>query len=555
MTRQLLLPVMLTCLGLAARADMLPDRQAGDEFQVNSQEYGDQRVPFVAVHPDGNGLVIWQWHGGPVASWDVLARRVDPGGVLPVPEFQVNDFDRGRQDGQHLAALPGGGFVAVWSGENRLGEPYVIQARRLDAAAHPIGSDLEVGGVPGELNIRPRVVGAEGDRFLVAWEGYDPNDGTLSIHGQWMSAIGAQAGPRLRISLQPGTAQRHVDLARNRDGRILAVWQSSEQDGSSWGVYGRCLDDNGGDSGEFLINQSTEGAQGRPRAAALGEAGFAVAWQDNRGLSSFEYQRIMLRHLDTGCQPRGDEQQVNVFDEGIQDLPAIAAAASGRQVVIWQSNPENFEDQGIYARLVDADGRFHGDPLRVSQEREAYQDFPEAAMLDDDGFIAVWESIGQDLSGFGIFARRIHPPRAATLEIVSGNGQSTGVGQAFDRPLVVQVSDQWGVSLPGQTVRFIGSEVGAGALFANGGSEQTRLTDGRGLASVEVLANGNSGVHEVHAHLDGAGLAAGFRLENRGSLLPEPHPVPSGRWPGWLLLVVCVLLTGWLPGRNGRTAR
>ena len=141
----------------------------------------------------------------------------------------------------------------------------------------------------------------------------------------------------------------------------------------------------------------------------------------------------MLRRFDADCQPAGPETQVNQFDEGIQDLPEIGLDGDGHYVIVWQSFPEDFEQQGIYGRRMTLAGEFLGDEFAIHQEIEAYQDFPTVSGLPDGGFIVTWESAGQDESGFGIYARRFLGPAPARLELLGGDNQQTEVGQPFAR--------------------------------------------------------------------------------------------------------------------------
>ncbi|QKK01470.1 MAG: hypothetical protein HND55_01680 [Pseudomonadota bacterium] len=540
-----LLPFAATLFcAVSGLVDAAPGSFAGDEFRINTHEANDQRVPLLASHQSGNTLVVWQSRNQAAAGWDIFARALSASGQAQGDEFQVNVFTGGRQDGQHLAALPEGDFVVAWNGGDRSGASHGIHARRFTSSGMPISADLPIGGMSEDLQILPRIAGAPNGGFLVVWEGRGIFDDTLSIHGRFMSSDGTPSGAIERISQYQNTNQRRVDLARNADGRYMIVWQSSEQDGESWGIFGRCLTADGDGGGEFQINQSIDGAQSQPRVVGLGDRGFAVAWHDNAGRSSFEYRRIMLRHFDRHCDPLGDELQVNQFDEGIQDLPAIGAGPDGSHIVVWQSLPEDFKLQGIYARRLDASGAFHGDPFRVSQEAEAFQDFPDVDMLPDGGFYVVWESIGQDESGFGIYGRRFDGPTAAILTAVSGGNQVTEVGRAFPEPLVVRVSDQWGQPLGGQWVQFVSQEAGAGGLFANGQPAESATTDADGLAVVEVQANDVAGQHEVLARTGEGGIEVRFQLENRGIPALAPIAVPAASGPAWLVLVAGLLLIG-----------
>ena len=106
-------------LPLAGQAETGIDGFAEDEFQINTYELNDQRIPAVAVDAEGNSLVVWQSQGQPENGWDVFARRLDANGDMQAPELQVNAFAAGRQESQHVTALPSGDFVVAWNGASR----------------------------------------------------------------------------------------------------------------------------------------------------------------------------------------------------------------------------------------------------------------------------------------------------------------------------------------------------------------------------------------------------------------------------------------------------
>ncbi len=82
---------------------------------------------------------------------------------------------------------------------------------------------------------------------------------------------------------------------------------------------------------------------------------------------------------------------------------------------------------------------------------------------------------------------------AATLNLVSGNGQSGTVSQALSSPLVVKVTDANGIPVSGVTVTF--------AVTAGGGSlnATTVTTNGQGLAYCTLTLGAVAGPNTVSA--------------------------------------------------------
>jgi hypothetical protein len=107
---------------------------------------------------------------------------------------------------------------------------------------------------------------------------------------------------------------------------------------------------------------------------------------------------------------RGDEFVVNTFTTGPQSYPSVASAADGRFVVAWQSLGQDGSNEGIFARRYTALGTaLGGAEFRVNAYTTSFQRFPKVASDAGGGIVVVWESFGQDGSGQGIYGRRFDP--------------------------------------------------------------------------------------------------------------------------------------------------
>jgi len=502
---------------------------ATPEFLVNSFEVGDQRIPVVASDASGHSVIIWQSRSEDAPGWNVYARRLDDRGGLIGAEFAVNVFKDGSQDGHHLAMNADGSFIVVWSGADRTSTSKVISLRHFDADGRPIAGDRRVSDTLDRNQLLPRLGLTGTGQSLVAWEAQAVASPTFDIVARSLDDDGQPISPIVPVNQFQDGAQRRVDLAVAKDGSHIVAWQDAVSDGNDWGVFLRCLDADGAGPDEIQVNQTTSAQQFRPRLARADDGRFAVVWQDTLGQSSFVYRRVMLRLYDADCQPQGPEIQVNQFDERIQDLPEITVDGDGHYVIVWQSFPEDFEQQGIFGRRVNGSGEFLGDEFAIHQEVEAFQDFPTVTGLPDGGFLATWESAGQDESGFGIFARRFLGPAPARLDLLGGDGQQTEVNQPFDEPISLVVRDQWGSVLDGEVLLLEAPDAQAGALFVNGSNQIQLRTDPNGQATIQTQANGVPGEYVVTITAPATGLVRTVALENLpDSRIGAPHPVPSG---------------------------
>ena len=83
------------------------------------------------------------------------------------------------------------------------------------------------------------------------------------------------------------------------DGGFFVAWESSNQDGSSSGIYGQRFDSSGDAvNGEILINDTTRGDQEHPAVTTLSDGSLVLTWQsDNLDGSS---SGIAAKHVQIG---------------------------------------------------------------------------------------------------------------------------------------------------------------------------------------------------------------------------------------------------------------
>ena len=92
--------------------------------------------------------------------------------------------------------------------------------------------------------------------------------------------VNLKAGPEFQINTETTDDQGYPAVTALSDGGFVVTWHSENQDGSKWGVYGQRYDKNGEKAGgEFQINTEATDEQSRPAVTALSDGGFVVTWQ------------------------------------------------------------------------------------------------------------------------------------------------------------------------------------------------------------------------------------------------------------------------------------
>ncbi len=201
----------------------------GPEFQVNSLASGDQQAARVAMAPDGRQVAVWQSKDQDGSGWGIFLQRYSDDGFADGLEQRVNSTTAGDQTQPSVAVAADGSFVVVWTSN---------------------GQDGGGGG------------------------------GNLGIYAQRYTADAQRIGGEFRVHSNLPDEQSAPNVAMDDAGRIVVVWQSKDQDGSGYGIYGQRFGIGGAAlGGEFRINATVAGDQKAP-AVAMGVGGaFVVTWQ------------------------------------------------------------------------------------------------------------------------------------------------------------------------------------------------------------------------------------------------------------------------------------
>jgi hypothetical protein len=301
------------------------------------------------------------------------------------PSFQVNNHSSTTQNEPSVARLNDGGFVVVWQGGGD-GDGAGIFGQRFDGAANRVGTEFPVNTRVRKNQTRPSVAAWGSSGFVVVWESFD-HEGA-GVFGQLFGDDGNRTGNEFRVnSTKPGD-QSAPAVAALSTGGFVVVWHSDGQDGSGYGVYGRRHDASGKRIGkEFRVNTTTEGNQMHPAVAPWGAGGFVVVWQ-SEGQDGDENGIYGQRYRATGRA--GKEFQANTSTIYDQSMPAVAALGDGGFVVVWQGFGE-IANYDIYGQRFAASGKRFKTQFRAN-DNTFVQQKPTVASFGSEGFVVFWES-------------------------------------------------------------------------------------------------------------------------------------------------------------------
>jgi hypothetical protein len=211
-------------------------------------------------------------------------------------------------------------------------------------------------------------------------------------------------------------------VAVSDSGTSVIVWYGSGE-GDTLGIFGRRFAADGTPmGGEFRVNTVTVEEQDDCAVAMNGSGAFVVVWESD--LQDGDEEGIFARRYDASGTPLDlVEIQVSTVSTDRQLDPNVAMADDGRFVVVWEAFP-NFDGSAgaVYARLFGADGIPTTGNILVNSTTFDGQRDPVVAMWPDGGFAVAWESASQDFeTTWGIIARVFDDTGAATTAEIDVN--------------------------------------------------------------------------------------------------------------------------------------
>jgi len=416
---------------------MLSASPVGSEFQVNSFATSAQSFSAIAADDDGNFVVTWSSYAQDGSSYGIYAQRYTADGTASGSEFLVNTDTASDQRGPDIAMDADGDFVIVWQSFGQDGSSNGIYAQRYDAAGMAQGSEFLVNTTTTSAQQAPAVaMDSDGD-FVITWESSGQDGSSYGIYAQRYNASGVAQGTEFFVNSITFSAQSQSDVAMDDSGNFVVTWSSYIQDGSDYGIYAQRYNAAGvAQDGEFRVNTFTTSRQNQPAIAMDADGDFAITWssfgQDGSNTA------IITRLYNAAGVAQGSEIQVNTFTTSGQSVPAIAMDADGDFVIAWRSATQDGGNTGVYAQQYSATGVASGPEFQVNTFTTDSQTVPAIAMDAGGSFIVTWNSYGQDGDSYGIYAQRYQLP--PTVTDLQANGQSVGVnGQLLTRPATMTV--------------------------------------------------------------------------------------------------------------------
>lgn len=358
-----------------------------------------------AADPAGGGLLSSPQGASASAGGAPLAARLQPG------DFTLNGTTAGDQGRAAAVALPGGGFVAVWS--TNVAGAGDVRMQRFGADGRPLGDEVVVA----TLGNSAGVTLLAGGGFLVSWSA-SPYMYEANGYGQRFDAHGAPVGGTVQLAatffkyvarplgLADGGFALAVDTIAGRYGADFGQVARYAADGTLVGTPVRLASELTPQTGAYDPNGA-----GSTTPARWADGRFAVAWI----ASGTGVAQVRLSRFDAQAGLVGTE--VVAQDTQLQN-PALAVLAGGQLALSWVSGATD-GPKALWLEVFGPDGGSLGRQA-VASGIDASSVTPRVAALGDGGLALGWRTDRYD-------ATTLH--RTVNAQRFGAGGQPAGAAE------------------------------------------------------------------------------------------------------------------------------
>ncbi len=227
--------------------------------------------------------------------------------------------------------------------------------------------------------------------YIIVWIDVSGLDGQgQGIFGQRFDASGEKVGPEFLVNTITSGDQFSPTIAVAPDGSFIVGWEGP---GSGTDVFAQRFDKNGVKVGtEFLLSTTVVGSQRYPEIQFFSDGTYVAAFVDGN--------QTVLQKFGADDRSRGVETRIISGAGDAVVMDALNVMPDGRVLQAWTSAND------VYAQLFDSNLQ----PIGVQTRLNSYiTDVQRYVVVRVDGvgnIWAVWESNGQDGSGYGAYVRR-----------------------------------------------------------------------------------------------------------------------------------------------------
>ncbi|KAJ6229018.1 dystroglycan [Anaeramoeba flamelloides] len=409
----------------------------GTDFAINTHVEDDQWNIQMSRIGDDEFVGIWDGVGSlNEEDYNIYGQRFglnlddeEVGCFKMGEEFVISQNTSTYHESPSVATISQTRFVVAYEGYGQVEENYDDIYVRVfefttgeDLAPIAVGESVIANNFTESSQRKPKVMAISEDRFLVAWESTNQDDSGRGIFSQVFEFQSGgneivKVGKEFQVNTNSENSQHNADaslLEVNSSYYAVYVWASDHA--SDLDVYGQIF--NVTDTtltptkvgSEFKVNWDAEKSQEHPIVVGLQSGKFVVVWECSNNTENIIGQLYQFNETGTPAR-QGDDFRINTYTKDDQTRPNVMRLDQDRFVAVWQSLYQDNSNTGIFAQVIEIS--LTNEPVFVGQETQINdyylknQDLPVAVSFSLNDFIVGWNSVDQDGDSYGVFGRRV----------------------------------------------------------------------------------------------------------------------------------------------------
>jgi hypothetical protein len=363
---------------------------SGAETKINTTTANSQKNPATDMDATGSFVVAWESMDQDGDGYGIYAQRYNSDATANGSEFLVPTTTSNDQRFPAVAMDNDGGFVIVWQSMDQDGDGWGVYTQLYDNTGSIISAEKKVNSTTTGQQRFPSVAMSGDGSYIVTW------DSDFDIYARSYDNTGATLNAEFIVNTTTNSSQSYSDIAMDDDGDFVIVWQSLDQDGDGYGIYGQQYDATFNTvNSEFSINTTTSNNQLSPAVAMDSLGNFAVVWVSNT--QDGDAEGIYIQMYDNAGTTVNSETQVNTTTAGAQDNPDIGMTEDGEILVAWNSYDQDGSRFGVYQQAyyfdgsTDAFGLYNSVETQINSTTTDFQEFPAIAMRTEQTATVVWQ--------------------------------------------------------------------------------------------------------------------------------------------------------------------
>ncbi len=339
----------------------------------------------------------------------VFGQIYDKNNVSIGSEFRINTFTTNKQTMTKLASYQDGKFIATYSSEGNDGDMFGVFGQIFNADGTRDGSEFQINTNTSNSQYSSDISILDNGNALVTWASYHLHSSTGKEHeifGQVIDSNGNTVGGEFQINTTVIGGQGQPSISKLSNGNLIVAWESAEvAHGTTFDIKAQILNSSGTKIGEeFLLNSTTSNDQSEPILVGLKKGGFVSVWQSNG--QDGDGNGIYARIFDNNGIATTSEFRINTITSNEQIIPRLTGTNDGGFTVTWSSNLQDGSDYGVFARKFNSKGEAMSEEFQLNTTTSGLQKYADIITLENGDMMSTWISDGQDGDGYGIFAKR-----------------------------------------------------------------------------------------------------------------------------------------------------